>query len=78
MLALARLLSFLACCCGGTPSVSPGNLHSRSVALMDVYVNQTGMMRITVMASIVGDVMAMQKSSYRDARIYGYDWEARA
>ena len=54
------------------------NLHSCSVALMDVYVNQTGMMRITVMASIVGDVMAMQKSSYRDARIYGYDWEARA
>ena len=59
------------------------NLHSRSVALMDVYVNQTGMMRITVMASIVGDVMAMRKADYRDARIYGLhfygpDWEARA
>jgi hypothetical protein len=63
------------------------NLHSRSVALMDVYVNQTGMMRITVMASIVGDVMAMRKAEHgeknRDARIYGLhfygpDWEARA
>jgi hypothetical protein len=54
---------------------------------MDVYVNQTGMMRITVMASIVGDVMAMRKAEHgeknRDARIYGLhfygpDWEARA
>jgi hypothetical protein len=36
------------------------NLHSRSVALMDVYAKQTGFMRSTVVASIVGDVMAMR------------------
>ena len=33
VLALARLLIFLACCCGGTLSVSLGTMHSRIVTM---------------------------------------------